>query len=125
MISLFTTRTTKMAAPEPRKPMSDVHAWSFRSEIDAAAAAKKLQGTPNMQIAVRDSEDEGFYVNARHDNGTRIRITGEPKLENVSLVFPTKEGGGPLTAAQRKEMIEQVVPDFLKRLGARDVKARM
>ena len=112
-------RLGHMPAPEP--PMSDVHAWLFRSAINVDKALGAVNGAPGFTFSVRDSEDDGRYVNGTLENGVRVCLRGEKSVSELEVYFPGAARGGPLSEAERARVVDQVVPDLLKRIGARDV----
>jgi hypothetical protein len=117
--------STGILTPEAPK-VSDIHAWSFQSKLDVDAAHAKLDGKiPGVAFLVRDSEDEGRYVNGSHDNGTRFRILGEQGVDELEVYFPSAARGGPLSPEQRAKMVKELVPQILQLLDAKAVSALM
>ena len=102
----------------------DIHAWTFGSSVDVDGACYLLAGVvPGFTFTIRESEDEGRYLNGTHPDGTRMRLlAGQGVLAELELHFPSPERGGPLAEEAKARLLGQVVPGVLGQLGARDIR---
>lgn len=93
----------------------------FRSPLgpDAALAAL-MPAVAGFTWAIRESDNQGRYVNGTDSTGVRVRLIGDP-LAEIEVYLPGAGRGGPLPEPVAEELIAHRVPVVLARIGAADI----